>query len=185
VLFVGGVAVPFIAQAVMAGLGTVLISQLTVGKPVEVSASTGVRTNIVDEARWLWRNPPIRTLTVTVVLVDLTFCALWHMLALSTLPATSMTILFAFGFQGPIWATTATAVRQRSVPKDLQGRVGGVYGVGIFGGLVVGDILGAVISGIWGVLAPFWFGFAGSPLLVVVVWRELSKTTHPDEVASA
>ena len=111
-LFVGGVAVPFIAQAVMAGLGTVLISQLTVGKPVEVSASTGVRTNIVDEARWLWRNPPIRTLTV--VLVDLTFCALWHMFALSTVPATSMTILFAFGFQGPIWAATATGVRQRS-----------------------------------------------------------------------
>lgn len=243
VLFIGGLAVPFVAQAVMVGFGAVLISRLTVGKAAEVSASRGVRIDIVDGMRWLWNNPPIRTLTVTVVLFNLTFGAMWPMLvlysderlglgelgfglllsagavggmlgamsygwlerriplgnlmragliletfvhlglALSTVPGISMAILFTFGFQASIWGTTATAVRQRAVPEDLQGRVGGVYGVGVFGGLVVGGVIGAVISGIWGVLAPFWFGFAGSAILVVAIWPQLPQITHADEVA--
>jgi predicted MFS family arabinose efflux permease len=76
-----------------------------------------------------------------------------------------MAILFAFGFQASIWGTTASAVRQRAVPENLQGRVGAVYMLGVFGGLVFGNAIGAIIAGVWGVLAPFWFGFVGSAIL--------------------
>ena len=52
----------------------------------------------------------------------------------------------------------------RAVPAELQGRVGSLYLIGVFGGIVVGQVLGGVIARIWGVTGPFWFAFVGSAL---------------------
>jgi predicted MFS family arabinose efflux permease len=89
-------------------------------------------------------------------------------------------IMFAFGAHASVWNTTSTTVRQRAVPIALQGRVSSVYLIGVQGGIVAGSALGGVIAATWGITAPFWFAFAGSGLLVVVLWRQLLLIAHAD-----
>ena len=60
-------------------------------------------------------------------------------LALTTSPWVALVILFVFGAHAFVWGTTSLTVRQRAVPTEFQGRVGSVYMVGVFGGLVVGS----------------------------------------------
>lgn len=82
-----------------------------------------------------------------------------------------------------VWGTTSVAVRQRAVPGELQGRVGSVNTVGVFGGLVVGSALGGLLAQRFGVTAPFWFAFAGSALFVVLIWGQLAHIAHEDDPA--
>jgi MFS family permease len=84
-----------------------------------------------------------------------------------------------------VWGTTSATVRQRAVPTELQGRVGSVYMLGVFGGIVVGGLIGGVLAERWGILAPFWFAFVGSALILAVIWRELGHIAHADEAAMA
>ncbi|MGZ4457198.1 MAG: MFS transporter, partial [Nocardioides sp.] len=102
-------------------------------------------------------------------------------LALTTVPWVAMVIFFVFGAHAFVWGTTSITVRQRAVPTALQGRVGAVNGVGVFGGLVLGSGIGGVIARQWGVTAPFWFAFVGSAVFVVLIWRQLSHIAHADE----
>ena len=81
-LFIGGLAVPFMVQAVMVGVGAVLVSRIAVGVPADLEVSRGIRTDVREGVLWLWRNPPVRTLTLTIVLFNLTFGAMWPMLVL-------------------------------------------------------------------------------------------------------
>jgi len=99
-------------------------------------------------------------------------------LALTTSPYVAMPVFFVFGAHAFIWGTTAITIRQRSVPNELQGRVGSVNLIGIFGGLVVGAGIGGVLAQHWGVTAPFWFAFVGSAVFVVVIWRQLRHVAH-------
>jgi predicted MFS family arabinose efflux permease len=84
-----------------------------------------------------------------------------------------------------VWGTTATSVRQRAVPMDLQGRVSSVYLIGVQGGIVVGSVLGGIVADAWGVTAPFWFAFVGSAVLVVLIWPQLPHIAHADEAVLA
>ena len=59
-------------------------------------------------------------------------------LALTTSPAVALATIVVFGAHEFVWGTTSTVVRQRAVPDELLGRVGGVYRVAIMGGLVIG-----------------------------------------------
>jgi predicted MFS family arabinose efflux permease len=102
-------------------------------------------------------------------------------LAVTTTPWVAMLIFFAFGAHAFIWGTTSLTVRQRTVPTDLQGRVGSVNLVGVFGGLVIGSGIGGVLAQHWGVTAPFWFAFVGSAVFVVLIWSQLSHIAHADE----
>jgi MFS family permease len=102
-------------------------------------------------------------------------------LALTTSPYVALPIFFVFGAHAFIWGTTSITVRQRAVPSALQGRVGSVYLVGVYGGLVLGSAIGGVLAQHWGVAAPFWFAFVGSAVFVVVIWRQLSHIAHADE----
>jgi MFS family permease len=102
-------------------------------------------------------------------------------LAITTSAAVAMGIFFAFGVHAFVWTTTSVAVRQRAVPIELQGRVASVNTVGVFGGLVIGSAVGGVLAQRFGVTAPFWFGFAGSALFLVAIWRELAHIAHADE----
>ncbi|HEU4811562.1 MAG TPA: MFS transporter [Nocardioides sp.] len=106
-------------------------------------------------------------------------------LALTTTPWVALAIFFVFGAHAFVWGTTSITVRQRAVPTDLQGRVGSVNLVGVFGGLVVGSGIGGVLAQNWGVTAPFWFAFAGSAVFVVLIWKQLTHIAHADEAPVA
>ena len=86
-----------------------------------------------------------------------------------------------FGAHAFIWGTTSTSVRQRAVPAQFQGRVGSVYLTGVVGGMVIGSALGGLVASAWGVTAPFWFAFAGSALILALIWRSLLHIAHADE----
>lgn len=86
-----------------------------------------------------------------------------------------------FGTHAFVWGTTATAVRQRAVPDALLGRVTGVYHVGVTGGMVVGTPIGGLLARQLGITAPFWFGFVGSAILVVILWRQFAHIVHANE----
>ena len=99
-------------------------------------------------------------------------------LALTTVPGVALATLVVFGAHGFIWNATSTVVRQRAVPDELLGRVGGVYRVAIVGGLVIGTPVGGLLAKTFGIIAPFWFGFIGSAVLVTLLWREMAHIVH-------
>jgi len=111
-----------------------------------------------------------------LVLETLTHLAL----ALTTRAGVAMAIFFVFGAHAFVWNTTSVTVRQRAVPRALQGRVGSVNLVGVFGGLVIGSLIGGALAGRWGVTAPFWFAFAGSAVFLLLIWREQGHIAHAD-----
>src|SRR6202012_4278099 len=94
-------------------------------------------------------------------------------------------IFVIFGAHAFIWGTTSTTVRQRAVPAEFQGRVGSVYLTGVVGGIVSGSGLGGLIASVWGITAPFWFAFAGSALILALIWRSLLDIAHTDEQSRA
>ncbi len=103
--------------------------------------------------------------------------------ALNRSPWVAFAIMFGFGAYAFVWGTVSQSVRQRAVPAALQGRVGAVYMVGLFGGIVAGQALGGVIAEHGGLTAPFWFGFAGSGLTLALIWRALGAVAHADAAA--
>ena len=104
-------------------------------------------------------------------------------LAVTTLPAVAFGILVLLGVHEFAWGTTSTVVRQRAVPDALLGRVGGVYRVANVGGIVIGTPIGGLLARTFGLTAPFWFGFIGSLVLVVVLWRQFQLIGDAGDVA--
>nr|WP_179435099.1 MFS transporter [Microbacterium pseudoresistens] len=94
--------------------------------------------------------------------------------ALTTNGVVALAIMFVFGAYAFVWGTISTTVRQRLVPTALQGRIGSVNMVGVFGGIVIGQALGGVIAQFWGLTAPWWFAFVGAAITLVLVWRPIS-----------
>jgi predicted MFS family arabinose efflux permease len=103
-------------------------------------------------------------------------------LALTTSAAVALATMVVFGAHEFVWGTTSTVVRQRAVPDELLGRVGGVYRVAIIGGLVIGAPLGGLLAQAYGITAPFWFGFIGSALLVAILWRQFDNIVDAGDV---
>ncbi len=106
-------------------------------------------------------------------------------LALTRQAWLALIVFVIFGAHAFIWGTTSTSVRQRAVPAQFQGRVGSVYLTGVVGGIVIGSALGGLVATVWGVAAPFWFAFAGSAVILIVIWRSLLQIAHGDEQARA
>jgi predicted MFS family arabinose efflux permease len=120
-----------------------------------------------------------------IMRIGLVFETITHLaLALTTTPWVAMCIFFVFGAHAFIWGTTSITVRQRAVPTELQGRVGSVNLVGVYGGLVVGSGIGGLLAQHWGVTAPFWFAFVGSAIFVVLIWGQLTHIAHADEASA-
>ncbi|MDT4970230.1 MAG: hypothetical protein QOG22_373 [Pseudonocardiales bacterium] len=116
-----------------------------------------------------------------IMRVGLIIETLTHLgLAIATSPWVAMPIFFVFGAHAFIWGTTSITVRQRAVPTELQGRVGSVNTVGVFGGLVIGSGIGGLLAEHVGLTAPFWFAFAGSGLFLVLIWKQLRHIAHDD-----
>jgi MFS family permease len=244
-LFVAGMAWPFVVQAVCVALGALLLSRMVVPPLNRAAGRSHLGRDLAEGFRWTWAHGAVRTLTVTIVLFNVTYGAAWSVLvlyatrtldmgpvgfgllttvgalgglvgtgayewlerhaslasimrvgllvetfthlglALTTTPWVAMTILFVFGAHAFIWGTTSRTVRMRAVPVELQGRVGSLYSIGVFGGIVAGQGIGGVIAKFWGITGPFWFGFAGSAVLLALLWKELAQIAHADEAALA
>jgi predicted MFS family arabinose efflux permease len=117
-----------------------------------------------------------------VMRIGLIIETLTHLgLALVTSPWVAGAIMFVFGAHVFVWGATSMTVRQRAVPTELQGRVGSVNTICVYGGLVVGSTIGGTLATHYGVAAPFWFAFVGSAVFVVVLWRELTRIAHTDD----
>ncbi len=242
-LFAAGMAWPFLTQALCVALGALLVSRMRVPRLARPAERSRLRRDIAEGFQWTWRNPPVRTLTLTIVTFNVTFGAAWSVLvlyamqrldlgpvgfgllttvgavgglagivgydwlerrvslanimragllietfthlglAVTTSSWIAMAIMFVFGAHAFIWGTTSRTVRMRAVPTQLQGRVGSLYSIGVFGGIVVGQGLGGVIARIWGVTGPFWLAFLGSAVILTLIWRELAYIGHADEEA--
>src|SRR5215207_4767815 len=131
---------------------------------------------------WLERHASL----AAIMRVGLVVETLTHLgLALTTTPWVAIVILFVFGVHAFVWGTTSRTVRMRAVPPQLQGRVGSLYSIGVFGGIVAGQALGGVIARIWGITGPFWFAFVGSAVILALIWRQLAHIAHADEAALA
>lgn len=127
---------------------------------------------------WLERRIPLATLMRGCLLLEV----LTHLaLALTTAGWLAIAIMVVFGAYAFVWGTVSSVVRQRAVPQEFQGRVGSVYVVGLFLGLVIGQGLGGVLAQRWGLTAPFWFAFVGSGVTLALVWRQLAHIAHADE----
>jgi len=117
-----------------------------------------------------------------IMRVGLLIETLWHLVfAITTSAAVALAAMVVFGIHGFVWGTTSTVVRQRAVPNELLGRVGGVYRVAIVGGIVIGTPIGGLLARQFGITAPFWFGFIGSAVLVAVLWRQFDNIVHSSE----
>ena len=104
-------------------------------------------------------------------------------LALTRWAWLALIVFVIFGAHAFVWGTTSSSVRQRAVPAEFQGRVGSVYLIGVIGGIVIGSALGGLVASAWGVTAPFWFAFAGSAVILALIWRSLLQIAHDDEDA--
>ena len=111
----------------------------------------------------------------TLMRICLTLEVIMHAgFALTTLPWVAIVIRFGFGAYAFVWGTISTTVRQRLVPLHLQGRIASVNMVGIFAGLVIGQLLGGLIAEAWGLTAPWWFAFGGAAITLLFMWRSIS-----------
>ena len=127
---------------------------------------------------WITRRVSLGDLLrIGLVIETLTHLAL----ALTSSPWVALPVFFVFGAHAFVWGTTSITVRQRAVPQALQGRVGSVNVVGVYGGLVIGSGIGGLLAQHGGVTAPFWFAFAGSAVFVVLIWRSLRHVAHADD----
>lgn len=127
---------------------------------------------------WLERHVPLATLMRGCLTLEvLTLLAF----AVNRSASAALVIMFVVGAYSFVWGTVSRTVRQRAVPIGLQGRVGSVYMVGLYGGLVAGQALGGVLAEHGGLTAPFWFAFAGSGLTLALVWRSLGHIARADQ----
>ncbi|WP_036304618.1 MFS transporter [Microbacterium sp. TS-1] len=85
-LFAIGSFWPFAVQGLCVALAIVLISRITATKRVEpVDAArerTAVHADILSGIRWLWCNPPVRTLVIIILTFNVTWAAPWGVLVL-------------------------------------------------------------------------------------------------------
>ncbi|MGX6601252.1 MFS transporter [Micromonosporaceae bacterium Da 78-11] len=153
------------------GLGPVGFGLLTTVSAVGGLLGTGLYG-------WITRRVSLGNVMRAGLIVE----TLTHLaLAVTTSPYVALPIFFVFGAHAFIWGTTSVTVRQRAVPAHLQGRVGSVNTVSVFGGLVIGSAIGGTLATHYGVTAPFWFAFVGSAIFVALLWGEMTRITHADE----
>jgi MFS family permease len=131
---------------------------------------------------WLERHVPLALLMRGCLTLEV----LMHLaFALNRSPVVAYAIMFGFGCYAFVWGTVSQSVRQRAVPMEYQGRVGAVYSVGLYAGIVVGQLLGGLIADHWGLIAPFWFAFVGSAITLALLWRPLGQVAHADRVGTS
>lgn len=85
-LFAIGSFWPFAVQGVCVALAIVLISRIAAIRRAEPADAprerTPVHTDILSGIRWLWQNPPVRTLVIIILTFNVTWAAPWGVLVL-------------------------------------------------------------------------------------------------------
>lgn len=89
-LFAAGTAWPFLLEVLCVTLAIVLVSRMacTPVPPRAAAAEEGVaqrprvHTDIAEGLRWLWQNPPVRTLVLIILVFNVTWAAPWGVLVL-------------------------------------------------------------------------------------------------------
>jgi MFS family permease len=145
--------------------------------------TAGALGGLVGTAAYGWLEAHVglaNLMRIGLVLETLTHLAL----ALTATAWIALVVMFFFGAHASVWGTTSRTVRQRAVPDALQGRVGSVYMIGVVGGMLVGTPIGGALARGWGITAPFWFGFVGSAILVVAMWRQFSNIAREEASTS-
>jgi predicted MFS family arabinose efflux permease len=96
-----------------------------------------------------------------------------------------MAILFLFGMHAVVWSSVSSTVRQRAVPDRLRGRVNSVYMLGSVGGIAVGSLLGGVLGQAFSYRAPFYVGFVGSMVILLLVWKSMTHIASAGNTSAA
>ncbi|WP_248174668.1 MULTISPECIES: MFS transporter [unclassified Microbacterium] len=84
-LFAVGSFWPFAVQALCVALAVLLISRIAATRVPAKDADgprAPVHTDILEGIRWLWRNPPVRTLVIIILTFNITWAAPWGILVL-------------------------------------------------------------------------------------------------------
>ncbi len=104
VLFAAGMVFPFVGQAVLVGLGALLVTRIRLPARPPAATTSHLRTEVVDGFGWVVHHAAVRTLVVTIFVFNVTFGAAWSVLVLY---AEERLHLGAIGFG---LLTTASAV---------------------------------------------------------------------------
>lgn len=81
-MFAAGIVWPLAAQVVCFVFGATVLAKVVLPMPERSGEVRHARHEIAEGLRWLWRNGPVRTLTLTVVSFNVTFGAAWSVLVL-------------------------------------------------------------------------------------------------------
>jgi len=82
-LFAIGTVAPFVVQAVCMAVSAVLAARVALpAHGVDRAGRSDIRREIAEGFRWLWDNPAVRTLALTIVTFNVTFGAAWSVLVL-------------------------------------------------------------------------------------------------------
>ena len=81
-LFAVGTAWPFIGQAILVGLGAVMITRIALPNRRVAAVAPRVRTEVLEGCRWAARHPGVRTLVLSIFIFNITFGAAWSVLVL-------------------------------------------------------------------------------------------------------
>jgi MFS family permease len=127
-LFAAGMAWPFVAEAVLVSAGVLLVSRVTLpadgtGRP---KAASSVLRDVAEGLRWTVHHAAVRTLSLTILIFNVTFGAAWAVLVLY---ADQRLDLGAIGFG---LLTTVSAA-------------GGLLGTGLYGWITRRVSLGNVM----------------------------------------
>lgn len=145
------------------------------------SSAVGGLTGAVVFAR-LERRFAYATLLRAGLLVE-TFTHLG--LALTRSPVVAGVVMALFGVHAATWGSVSTTIRMRAVPSALLGRVTSVYMIGSVGAFAIGTLIGGVLGQRFGLVAPFWFAFAGAGITTAIVWRSIPNVADAGEVEAS
>lgn len=129
--------------------------------------------------------PARRFGTATILRTGLIVEVVTHLtLALTTNPLVAGGVIVLFGVHTMIWGVVVSAIRQRTVPDHLRGRVGSVFGLLETGGAALGWLLGAVLTQFWNVTTPYWLAAFAMLAVTAAAWRPISLSNPLSRTAT-
>ncbi len=128
-LFAVGMAVPFVLQAVCVVFAAFVIRSIALDRPAVPDTPSSARREISEGLRWVWANPAIRTLTLTIFAFNVTFGAVWAILVLYSFERLGLSevgfgLLTSFGAAGGILVALTYARIERRLGAVNIMRVG-------------------------------------------------------------
>lgn len=81
-LFAGGMAWPFIGQALLVAAGAAMILRIALPARAPATAATHLWSEVVEGCRWTFHHAGVRTLVLTIFVFNITFGAAWSVLVL-------------------------------------------------------------------------------------------------------